>query len=55
MKLTRYSKLQILSILRQAEGGVPVVEICREHGMSDASFYIYGQLSLCKQILTCTA
>ena len=27
------------AILRQAEGGVPVSELCREHGMSDASFY----------------
>ena len=30
---------QILSILRQAEGGMPVAELCREHGMSNASFY----------------
>jgi hypothetical protein len=50
MKLSRYSEPQILAILRQAEGGVPVAELCREHGMSDASFYIYGWLSLCKQI-----
>lgn len=28
-----------LAILRQAEGGVPVPELCREHGMSTASFY----------------
>ena len=39
MKMTRYSEPQILSILRQAEGGVPVSELCREHGMSNASFY----------------
>ena len=39
MKMTRYSEPQILAILRQAEGGVPVAELCREHGMSDASFY----------------
>jgi putative transposase len=39
MKMTRYSELQILAILRQAEGGVPVAELCREHGMSNASFY----------------
>ncbi|WP_442220865.1 IS3 family transposase [Rhizobium sp. 2YAF20] len=31
--------LAILAILRQAEGGVPVPELCREHGMSTASFY----------------
>jgi putative transposase len=39
MKLSRYSEAQILAILRQAEGGVPVAELCREHGMSNASFY----------------
>ena len=39
MKMTRYSEPQIPAILRQAEGGVPVAELCREHGMSTASFY----------------
>ena len=39
MKTSRYTEAQILSILRQAEGGVPVAELCREHGMSTASFY----------------
>ena len=39
MKQSKYSEAQILSILRQAEGGVPVAELCLEHGMSDASFY----------------
>jgi len=39
MKMTRYSEPQILAILRQGEGGVPVSELCREHAMSNASFY----------------
>ncbi len=39
MKRSRFSEPQILAILRQAEGGVPVPELCREHGMSAASFY----------------
>ena len=39
MKMTRFSEPQILAILRQAEGGVPVSELCREHGMSTAFFY----------------
>jgi len=39
MKTSRYSDPQILSILRQADGGVPVADLCREHGMSTASFY----------------
>ena len=39
MKTSRYTEAQIIAILRQAEGGVPISELCREHGMSDASFY----------------
>ena len=39
MKTSRYTEAQILAILRQAEGGMPVAELCREHGMSNASFY----------------
>jgi len=39
MKTARFNEPQILAILRQAEGGVPVAELCREHGMSTASFY----------------
>ena len=39
MKTIRYTEAQIIAILRQSEGGVPVAELCREHGMSNASFY----------------
>jgi putative transposase len=39
MKKSRYSDSQILAIIKQAESGVPVSELCREHGMSAASFY----------------
>ena len=39
MKTARFSDAQIMGILRQAEIGVPVSELCREHGMSSASFY----------------
>ena len=30
---------KILAILKQAESGLPVPEICREHGISNATFY----------------
>ncbi len=33
MKTSRYTEAQIIAILRQAEGGVPVAVLCREHGM----------------------
>ena len=39
MKTSRYSDSQILGILKQAAGGVPVSALCREHGMSSATFY----------------
>ena len=39
MKTSRYIEAQILAILHQAEGGMPVAELCRAHGMSSASFY----------------
>ena len=32
MKTSRYTEPQILSILRQAEGGMPVAELCRAYG-----------------------
>ena len=39
MKKSRFSDGQIMAILKQAENGVPIAELCREHGMSSASFY----------------
>ena len=39
MKQSRFTDSQIMAILNQAEAGTPVPELCREHGMSSASFY----------------
>lgn len=39
MKRSRFSDSKILSILKQAENGAPVAEVCREHGISNATFY----------------
>jgi putative transposase len=39
MKTSRFSDAQIMAILKQAEDGIPVAQLCREHGMSDVSFY----------------
>ena len=39
MKKAAYSDSKILTILKQAEGGMPVMALCREHGMSKSSFY----------------
>jgi len=35
----RFSEEQIVGFLKEAEAGVPVKELCRRHGFSDASFY----------------
>ena len=39
MKKSRYTDSQILSILKQNESGTSVPDLCREHGMSNATFY----------------
>ena len=39
MKTSKYSDSLIMSILKQAEAGTPVPNLCREHGMSSATFY----------------
>ncbi|SPY08722.1 Transposase [Oligella urethralis] len=39
MRKSRYTDSQILAILKQAEAGTPLPALCREHGMSSATFY----------------
>ena len=39
MKKSRFKESQIIAILKEAESGVPVAELSRKHGMSDATFY----------------
>jgi putative transposase len=39
MKRSKFSDTQIISILKQAEVGLSVPDICREHGISSATFY----------------
>ncbi len=39
MKTSKFSDSQIMAILKQGESGIPVSKLCREHGMSSASYY----------------
>jgi putative transposase len=39
MKNKRFSDSQILAILKQADNGIPVSELCREHGTGNSTFY----------------
>ena len=41
MKRKRYAETQIIGILKEAEQGVPVTDLCRKHGMSNATFYTW--------------
>jgi putative transposase len=41
MKRSRYTEGQIIGILQEQEAGAPVAELCRKHGMSDATFYAW--------------
>ena len=51
MKGSRFSEEQIIGILRAHEAGAKVPDICRRHGISDATFYIYGRLPRGKKVL----
>ena len=46
MKKMRFSVEQITGILKQAELGTPIADLCRQHGVSEQSFYrwkkVYG-------------
>ena len=39
MKRSKFTEAQVCAILKQAEGGLTVDAICREHGISSATFY----------------
>jgi len=49
MKKTRFTESQMMAILKEADAGMKVADVCRKHGISDATYYNwkskYGGLS----------
>ena len=50
MRKSRFGEEQIIGILKEQQAGLPVAEVCRKHGISDATFYTwrskYGGLEI---------
>ncbi|MVM29923.1 transposase [Spirosoma sp. HMF4905] len=49
MKANRFSEAQIVAILKQQQNGYTVVQIAREHGISEATFYNWRQKYGCME------
>jgi putative transposase len=41
VKRKRFTEEQIIGFLREAQAGMPVKDLCRKHGFSEASFYLW--------------
>ncbi len=41
MRKSRFTEEQIIGVLKEHQAGLPVAELCREHGISDATFYTW--------------
>jgi putative transposase len=39
MKQSRFSETQVVGILKEADAGLPVKEVCRKYGISDGTYY----------------
>ena len=41
MRKGRFSEERIINVLKEHQAGIPVLELCRKHGISDATFYTW--------------
>ena len=49
MRKSKFSDAQIMGVLRQVEGGLPLADVCREHGISSAPSATSGWINRCSQ------
>jgi putative transposase len=50
MKKTRHTESQIIKVLKEVEGGRAVKDVCREYGISDATYYNWKSKYGCMRI-----
>ena len=52
MKRSRFTQEQVIGVLKEHQAGAAVADLCRKHGISDATFYTwrskYGGMEVCE-------